>query len=152
MKKPGLKTVMALAIAAPALLGANAALADECVRGNEILATTAVYFEVDSTVIKPETQAQLKDIAQRYASHPSVIACALGQADKTGNADYNKKLALRRAEAVAELMKANGLGKADWQIKSRGESFGDAAALKRLFNDDLAFDEDRRVEVMVMAN
>jgi len=152
VKKPGLKTVMALAIAAPALLGANAALADECVRGNEILATTAVYFEVDSTVIKPETQAQLKDIAQRYACHPSVIACALGQADKTGNADYNKKLALRRAEAVAELMKANGLGKADWQIKSRGESFGDAAALKRLFNDDLAFDEDRRVEVMVMAN
>ena len=143
---------MVLAIAALALFGATVAAADECVRGTEILATTAVYFEVDSTAIKAETQAQLKEIAQRFASHPGVTACALGQADKTGNADYNMKLALRRAEAVADLMKKNGLAAAKWQIKSRGESFGDATALKRLFNDDLAFDEDRRVEVMVMAN
>ena len=47
---------MVLAIAALALLGATVAAADECVRGTEILATTAVYFEVDSTAIKAETQ------------------------------------------------------------------------------------------------
>ena len=74
MKKAGMTSVMALVIAVPTLLVATAAAADECVRGNEILATTAVYFEVDSTVIKPETQTQLKEIAQRYASHPSVTA------------------------------------------------------------------------------
>ena len=102
---------MVLAIATPALFGATAAAADECVRGQEILATTVVYFDVDSTVIAPETQARLKEIAANFCTNPSVTACALGQADKSGNAAYNEKLALRRAAAVADLMKANGLGK-----------------------------------------
>ena len=95
---------MSIAIAVMALIGAGPASADECVRpkGPDILATTIVYFDIDSTKIPQDAEAKLKEIAGRFKGHPSLAVCSLGQADRSGAADYNQKLAMRRAAAVAD--------------------------------------------------
>jgi OOP family OmpA-OmpF porin len=144
---------MAIAIAVMALIEPGPASAEECVRprGPDILATTIVYFDFDSTKIPQDAEAKLKEIADRFKGHPSLAVCSLGQADRAGAADYNQKLALRRAAAVADVLKANGLQGAAYQIKSRGQSGSDNDLLEKLFGDNLNFKNDRRVEVMVMS-
>ena len=140
----------AIAAMALALTGPGPAFAAECVRGTDILESTVVYFDFDSDKVPPDAEANLKKIAARVEGNPALEACALGQADKSGAADYNQKLALRRAEAVTDVLKASGLQGATYQIKSRGESFSDTGLLVKLFGDNLNFVDDRRVEVLVM--
>ncbi len=144
---------MSIAIGVMALILPGPASAEECVRprGPDILATTIVYFDFDSTKVSQDAEAKLKEIADRFKGHPSLAVCSLGQADRSGAADYNQKLALRRAEAVAGVLKANGLQKATYQVKSRGQSGADNDLLEKLFGDNLNFESDRRVEVMVMS-
>ncbi len=143
---------MSLAIAVMAIIGPRPASAEECVRprGPDILATTIVHFDFDSAKVSQSDQEKLKELAARFKGHPSLAVCSLGQADRSGAADYNQKLALRRATAVADVLKANGLQSADYQIKSRGQSGADNDLLEKLFGDNLNFKSDRRVEVMVM--
>ena len=141
---------MSIAIAAIALIGLGPASAEECVRGSEILDTTVVKFDFDSDKVSPDAEANLEKIAARLKGNPALEVCALGQADKSGAADYNEKLALRRAEAVADVLKASGLEGVPYQIKSRGESLPDDGLLTKLFGDNLDLSNDRRVEVMFM--
>ena len=144
---------MSIAIAVMVLIGPRPASAEECVRprGPDILETTIVYFGFDSAKVSQDAEASLKKIAARLKGHPALEVCSLGQADKSGAADYNEKLALRRAAAVADVLKANGLQGATYQIKSRGESFSDKGVLTKLFGDGVNFENDRRVEVMGMS-
>ncbi len=144
--------LMSAAIAAMvlALTGPGPAFAEECVRGADILDSTVVYFDFDSDKVPPDAEANLKKIAARLEGNPALEVCTLGQADKSGAADYNQQLALRRAEAVADVLKASGLQGVPYQIKSRGESFLDEGVLTKLFGDKVNFENDRRVEVMFM--
>ena len=71
--------------------------------------------------------------------------CVLGQADRTGNADYNKKLAQKRAEAVAAYLKESGLADKKFQVVSRGAVFTNESFLGKIIGEDVA--ADRRVEI-----
>jgi len=144
---------MAIALAAMALVGTGPAAAEECVRprGPDILDSTVIYFDFDSAKVSEDAVASLKKIAARVKGTPALEVCSLGQADRAGAADYNQKLALRRAKAVVDVLKANGLQGATYQIKSRGQSGSDDDLLEKLFGDNLNFKNDRRVEVMVMS-
>lgn len=142
--------VLSVGVVAMTLVGVGSAAAEECKRGSEVLATEVFYFDTNSTTVSPADKARLNEIAKQYQGNPSLEICALGQADKSGNADYNKKLALRRAEAVANILKADGLQDAQYQIKSRGEAFASAEFLKEWFGDGVTFKSDRRVELLVM--
>ncbi len=142
--------LMSIAVAMLALTGPGPAFAAECVRGTDILESTVVYFDFDSDKVPPDAEANLKKIAARLEVNPALEVCTLGQADKSGAADYNQQLALRRAEAVADVLKASGLQGVPYQIKSRGESFADEGLLTKLFGDKVNLENDRRVEVMFM--
>ncbi len=136
---PGCVLAMAawLAVAAPALA--------ECPRsGGRAAPPTVVHFDTDSTVIKEQFQRQLVELAERHRGNPNMTVCVIGQADKQGNADYNEKLALRRAEAVADFLEKQGLPRRQFDISSRGEAFGET-----WFGNNPA-EADRRVEVLVV--
>lgn len=141
-----------LAAALPLMIcaGAGVALAKECSApsGLSKSAPRVAYFAVDSTEISAEDQAWLREMAERFRGNPQAQFCVLGQADKTGDVAYNEKLALRRAEAVVDFLKANGLGSKTFQVLTRGEAFGDTF-VGRLFSDE-QYESDRRVEVVVM--
>jgi len=65
-----------------------------------------IKFDTGSVEISPEDQAWLQAQAERFQSHPGLEVCVIGQADKTGDTELNKKLSLDRAEAVAAFLKA----------------------------------------------
>ncbi|MCB2099323.1 MAG: OmpA family protein [Rhodobacterales bacterium] len=143
------KTLLAIvlaALAAGALTAAGPAWAEdvdcETEPGSGQLDKTVVLFDVDSTKIKPEDVERLKRLAD-WARFKTKI-CVVGQADKQGSEDYNKKLALRRAQAVSKVLVANGVKAKTIHNSSRGEAFGDS------FLESLRpAGWDRRVEVLV---
>jgi len=63
-------------------------------------------FETGSATLKPESQEQLKNIAEILKAYPNVNVKLGGYTDNTGNADANLKLSNDRAQSVkAELAK-----------------------------------------------
>ncbi len=140
---------LVLPLAAALWLGsAGAALADCNRQGGTALAPTVVHFDTDSTVIKPEYRKELNEVAEQNRGNPNMKICIEGQADKQGNAAYNEKLALRRAEAVAAYLEKQGLPRKLFDISTRGEAFGEGLVSDLLGNDEAQ--SDRRVEVLVI--
>ncbi len=133
------------------LVAASAAEAADCTRPKGLKGTTphVIKFETGSTEISPEEQAWLEAEAKRFQSHPSLEVCVIGQADKTGDTELNKKLALERAETVAAFLKEKGLADKKFQVVGRGEAFGDTkdSLLGKVLEGELA--ADRRVEVTI---
>ncbi len=105
-----------------------------------------VHFDLDSTAIKAKYRRDLEALARRHAGNPSLRLCLTGQADSRGNKDYNRGLALRRAEAVKAYLVARGLPADVLSTRVRGEVFGDS------FLSSLSEDEtNRRVEVLILS-
>ena len=147
----GVKVLRVLALTCLMVFGlGRVAAAADCVRPTGIKGTTphVIDFDTGSAEISAKEQEWLKSSAARYEKHPSVQICVVGQADKTGDPEFNKKLALQRAEAVASFLKENGLADKTYQILGRGEAFGDTG--DSLFGKIIGGERqsDRRVEVI----
>lgn len=141
--------LLALVLAAGLALGNGAALAQDCKRGpgGKVRTSQIVNFDLNSAEIKPEDQAELRVVAERMAGNPNLEICVLGMTDRTGSADYNKKLALRRAEAVADFLKSAGLKDSAYQIVARGQPYSDDSWIGKLLGDTEKL-SDRRVDVV----
>lgn len=74
---------------------------------------------------------------------PSEISI-IGHTDSKGSADYNYKLSLQRAEAVAEILRDADATLKNLYIKSHGEN--DPLVLTE---DNVSEEKNRRVEIMV---
>lgn len=61
-------------------------------------------FEFDSSFVLPETEDELKALAELRKKHEGATLSIFGHADPVGNDDYNKGLSGRRAEAVYALL------------------------------------------------
>jgi OmpA-OmpF porin, OOP family len=80
-----------------------------------------LLFETGSATLKPESQAQLKTVAQILQAYPNVKARIGGYTDNSGDAAANMKLSESRAQNVrAELEK---LGVASDRLDAKG--YGD---------------------------
>ena len=131
------------------LLAVGTANAADCKRPKGLKGTTphVIKFETGSANISAEDKAWLEAEVARWQSNPSLQVCVIGQADKTGDTEFNKKLALERADTVADFLKEKGLADKSFQVVGQGEAFGDTKDSllgKILEGSDPA---DRRVEV-----
>ncbi len=145
--------LLALVIAVGLALSSGAALAQDCKRGPgaQVRTSKVVNFDLNSAEIKPEDQAELRAIAERMAGDPNLNICVLGKTDRSGSADYNKKLALRRAEAVADFLKSAGLKNNTYQVVARGQAYSDDSWIGKLLGDKEKR-SDRRVDVVFIGN
>ena len=75
-------------------------------------------FETGSATLKPESQEQLKNIAEILKAHPAVNVKLGGYTDNTGNANSNLKLSGERAQSVKKELE--GLGIADSRLEAEG--------------------------------
>jgi len=67
-------------------------------------------FDFDKAVLKPGGKQALDDLVSKLGGIKYDTIVAIGYADRIGADDYNKKLSLRRAEAVkAYLVKEKGI-------------------------------------------
>ena len=81
-----------------------------------------IFFLINKTVIRPEEQQKVKDIADYLNEHPTAKVMVTGYADAgTGNNKINDRLAAGRADAVVKsLMKDYGIAESRISYDSKG--------------------------------
>ena len=111
---PGLPTVMpgqeVLAIAGSAL----AALPKPPAR-------FILYFGNDSTDLTVESQAMLQKVMETIRDRAPVDISVVGHTDTVGKKEYNYALSLKRARAVASILRGKGVDPSILDITSHGK-------------------------------
>lgn len=79
--------------------------------GEEIILTMPqdILFAVDSAVVRPDLQSDLRIIARNLIDNPNSQIFVVGHTDNTGSAEYNQGLSERRAGSVAAVLRNAGV-------------------------------------------
>lgn len=106
------------------------------------LSTRVIYFEFDSSEIKPEYQQLLQTHGQYLAAHPEARLAIEGHTDERGTREYNLALGERRADAVKRVLVLDGALAEQVESVSFGEE-------KPVYtgSDDAGMTENRRAEL-----
>ena len=82
-------------------------------RNNEQMLTATfksdVFFDVNSSIIKPGGYAELDRVANVLAQYPQTMIRVEGHTDQTGSEQYNLQLSERRANAVKNALTQKGI-------------------------------------------
>lgn len=68
------------------------------------VAIYGIYFDFDKADIKPESAAQIEQLAELLKKNPQLEVLIVGHTDGQGAYDYNLSLSARRARAVLEAL------------------------------------------------
>ena len=133
---------------------ANAAQSAEVANGTgagvqgptaEQLQQRTIYFDFDSSQIKPEYNDLISAHAKYLVSNPSVRVRLEGNTDERGSREYNIGLGERRAQAVRQALMLQGV--ADSQITT--VSYGEERPAVTGHNE-AAWSKNRRVDVVYL--
>ncbi len=103
----------------------------------------AVYFELDSAVLREEGRASLNRHAQQIQSNPTWgVVTIEGHCDERGNEEYNLALGERRADAVKRYLSDLGVPPDRLETRSYGEM-----QPASLGHDELAWRLNRRAQL-----
>lgn len=100
-----------------------------------------VYFDYDSSDIKPEYAAVVAAHAKYLASNGSLKVRLEGNTDERGSREYNIGLGERRAQSVRRALLLQGVAESQLSTLSYGEERPAAAG-----SDEAAYAKNRRVE------
>lgn len=106
------------------------------------LRKSVIYFELDKTTPIIEPADVLERVADILRRHPEMRIHVNGHACKLGKAEYNQRLALRRAKAVAAKLRQLGVADNQMIIASMGEK------VPYRYNGHHQLSKDRRVEIV----
>ena len=85
--------------------------------------TTGILFDFQSAVIKPESYAVVKDIANVLKENASIRVKVIGHTSSDGDDKANMELSVKRAAAVKELLISEfGLDAARFESEGKGET------------------------------
>lgn len=148
----GLASALALALAAcgPAIDGRNPGLGwSEAGSPKELEVERAqyrhaVYFDTDRTELKARERDELLTFLRTVNLEPGDSIRIEGHADERASDLYNLDLAARRAEAVKDFLRAQGLGRVEVHQSAYGERVPAAPG-----SSEEAWRQNRRVEVVV---
>jgi outer membrane protein OmpA-like peptidoglycan-associated protein len=85
------------------------------------VALYGIYFDSGQSVIKPESQQALQEIAKLIKADPSLKLYVVGHTDNTGTFDANMKLSMDRAAAVVNaLVTQHGINAASLKACGNG--------------------------------
>jgi outer membrane protein OmpA-like peptidoglycan-associated protein len=74
------------------------------IRATGHVAVYGIYFDTDSAVIKPESEAAIKAIAGVLKADGALKLYVVGHTDMVGKIDYNMDLSAKRAQAVVDAL------------------------------------------------
>lgn len=117
--------------------------------GEGILITfdSGILFEFDSYALKPETRANLQELAPTLIKYDDTNVLVLGHTDSVGDAAYNMNLSEKRAGSVNNFLVSQGVAGSRLSNEGYGES--DPVATNET---DEGRQLNRRVEVVIVAN
>lgn len=85
------------------------------------LSKRAIYFDIDSFVVKSEYQQLLETHAKFLKANPSMKILVQGNGDERGSREYNLSLGQNRANAVKKTLALLGVSEAQIESVSLGE-------------------------------
>ena len=100
-----------------------------------------VYFDFDSSDIKPEFSSLIAAHAKYLATNSNLKVRLEGNTDERGSREYNVGLGERRAQSVRRALLLQGVGEAQVTTLSYGEERPAVSG-----NDEAAYAKNRRVE------
>lgn len=104
-------------------------------------------FDTDSAVIKPAAQSELRNLARLLKDGGQKVD-VIGFTDRTASPAHNTPLGQRRADAVRDYLRSNGVSDAQFgQVTTRGEDRWDPGT-----PDGEANPQFRRAEVMLVGS
>lgn len=106
-------------------------------------ASRVLYFEFDSSELKPEGQTLVDAWGAYLSANPGVKVRLEGHADERGTREYNIALGERRANTVQQALAARGVGANQVTLSSFGEERPVSQG-----HDDTAWSQNRRVEIV----
>lgn len=109
---------------------------------DDMLAKAVIFFDLDKAIPILEPEDILIRIAEILRNHPDQKIHVNGHACKLGKPDYNKRLALRRAKAVAKELEELGVRDDQMIIASLGDD------VPYRYNGHHQLSKDRRVEIV----
>ena len=80
------------------------------------------HFDFDKAVLKPEGKAKLDDLVGKLKAVNLEVIIAIGHTDSIGSDAYNKKLSLRRSDAVKAYLVSKGIEANRIHTEGKGES------------------------------
>lgn len=84
--------------------------------------TRQIQFKLDSAELTAEGRAMLDELAATLKELGFISGTVTGYTDSSGDEDYNRGLSLRRAEAVAGYLEAQGIAAGRLNVRGMGES------------------------------
>lgn len=106
-------------------------------------ASRTVYFDYDSSDIRPEFSSVIATNARRLAGGAALRVRLEGHTDERGSREYNIALGERRAQAVRRALMLQGAGDPQLMTVSYGEERPAADG-----SDEAAWALNRRVEIV----
>jgi outer membrane protein OmpA-like peptidoglycan-associated protein len=85
------------------------------------LLNDSVHFTSESFMVDPASSEELEAIAKRIIAQDVKVVLVTGHTDRSGDAQYNLDLSQRRAEAVAEVLRAAGVPSERMKVKGLGQ-------------------------------
>jgi outer membrane protein OmpA-like peptidoglycan-associated protein len=115
--------------------------------GIQVTFESGLLYDFDSDVVKSEARANLHELARSLDQYRDSDLLILGHTDSVGSAEYNKDLSVRRADAAARYLIAQGVNRSRVGTGGLGEeesvATNDTEAGRR---------QNRRVEVAIYAS
>lgn len=115
--------------------------------GDRLIVTVPndITFDTDSATVRPALRADLSRVGQNLVNYPNSNVQIIGHTDSDGAADYNQALSVRRANAVADILQANGVSYGRITTIGQGENNPIAS---NLTPEGKA--QNRRVEIVIV--
>jgi len=102
-----------------------------------------VFFDWNSAVVGPSGREVIKLAADAFRAGAPVTVQVTGFTDTSGSADYNQRLSVRRANAVAIVLVQDGVPQTNLVVSGRGEN-----DLRIPTPDGVREPQNRRVEIV----
>jgi peptidoglycan-associated lipoprotein len=116
---------------------------DELNNPNSPLAKRSVYFDFDSYAVKDEYLQTLQAHARYLRAHPDRHILIQGNTDERGTSEYNLALGQKRAEAVRQVLRTDGVNDSQMEAVSLGKEKPVATG-----HDEAAWAQNRRADIV----
>jgi len=121
---------------------------------DKITFSADALFDFDKAVLKSKGKQSLDNLMARLGSVKYDVIVAVGYTDRIGSEDYNKRLSVRRANAVKKYLVTKGVDASNVFVDGKGEAnpvtgttcIGKGMSTKKLIS---CLQPDRRVEIEI---